>query len=147
MRSTASGDTAFRRWDDVEPCQGGNRQRPGAYVDFDLFTDWVFAEYPSFLEMLAGDRMESFHAGHSGGIHDNLMMHLAGALYYYGVIEQAVSMKRSDAVIGSWYAPGYRFIETHETNAATGRGGICSAAPRGSSSGIPPAARRRTTKT
>ncbi len=107
--------SAFARWDDVLPCEGGSAERPAAYVDFDLFTSWAFAEYASYLEMLAGETIGTFYAGHSGGIHDNVMMHLAGSLYYYGVIEQAVSMKRPDAVIGCWYAPGYSFRETHET--------------------------------
>ncbi len=107
--------SSFVGWDDVLPCQGGDFARPGAYVDFDIYISWVFAEYCNFLEMLAADTMGAFYAGQSGGVSDNLMMQQAGALYYYGVIERAVSMKRPDAVIGSWYEPGYRFVENHET--------------------------------
>lgn len=106
--------TAYTHWDDVQPCQGESMEHPGTVVDFDIFTSWVFAEYCSYLEMLAGDWMENFYAGQSGGVSDNMMMHQAGALFYYGVNERAVSMKQLDAVIGSWYAPGYRFKETHE---------------------------------
>lgn len=106
---------AFGSWDDVMPLQGDDPRRPGSYADFELFSKWIFAEYSSFLEILANDYVPGFRAGHSSGPFGSFMHELAGLAHYYGVVERYVSTAPPGAVLGSWYAPGYRFIETHET--------------------------------
>ena len=106
--------TNYKSWDKLIPLDDATTDKPGSYVDFDLFNHWVFAEYCNFLELVMNDYIPGFKAGQSGGVSDNAMMDQAGYLAYYGVIEPAISVKRKDAVIGSWYAPGYRFVEDHE---------------------------------
>ena len=107
--------TSFKAWDEVMPLQGENPQHPGSYADFEQFSKWVFAEYSSFLEILANDHVPGFRAGHSSGPFGSFMHQLAGLGHYYGVIERYVSTGPPGAILGSWYAPGYRFVESHET--------------------------------
>jgi len=107
--------TTFESWDEVMPLQGEDARHPGSYADFELFSKWVFAEYSSFLEILANDYVPGFRAGHSSGPFGSFMHELGGLAHYYGVVERYVSTGPPGAVLGSWYGPGYRFIETHET--------------------------------
>ncbi|MDA1139883.1 MAG: beta-galactosidase trimerization domain-containing protein [Planctomycetota bacterium] len=107
----------FDSWQSVVPFtnDGSSAEALGRWIDYQWFNEWVFAEYCNFIEMACEDTMPGLMAGHSGRSGRSLLMHLSRLFYYYGVSERDVSIARPGSVIGSWYAPGYRFVENHET--------------------------------
>ncbi|MHC4884113.1 MAG: beta-galactosidase [Planctomycetota bacterium] len=108
--------TAFKDWTSVVPLQGKDSARPASFADFRHFNAWKFAEYSSHLEMEAEDYVPGFRAGHSSCPVGGFMDELSGLIYYYGVNEATVGRARPDTIIGSWYAPGYRYVENHEAS-------------------------------
>jgi hypothetical protein len=109
--------TDFDSWQDVVPFtkDGSSPDALGRWIDYRWFNEWVFAEYCNFIEMACEDTMPGLKAGHSGRSGRSLLMNMSRLFFYYGVSERDVSIARPGSVIGSWYAPGYRFVENHET--------------------------------
>ena len=107
--------TQFKSWHKILPRQISDSKYPGSYVDFKYFNAWKFSEFSSHVEIEAGNYINNFKSGHSSCPVGGFLEEHAGLIYYYDVNETTVGIARPDTMIGSWYGPGYRFVENHET--------------------------------
>jgi hypothetical protein len=104
----------FATWAAVQPLATPPPDRPGGRLDYLVFQRWVLAEHASLLELLVGDEVPGFVAGHSAGLRGSLMHHYSGLYCVYGVDEEIAGQLRPGGVLGAWFEPGYRFRLDHE---------------------------------